>query len=126
AVPVEVVVVNSGGGDPAGQLRAAALDVPVHNVSHRLYPGAARNLGIGLTRAPYLAFLAADCLATPGWAKARLREHHAGAAAVASAMTNAYAESTAAWAAHLLLHNRRLTATRPDHRLLYSLSYDRR
>src|SRR6185295_6717832 len=124
-VPVEVVVINSGGGDPASRLRSAALDVPVHSVRQRLYPGAARNLGIGLTRAPYLAFLAADCLATPGWATARLREHHAGAAAVASAMTNAYAGSTAAWAAHLLLHNRRLTVTRPSQRLFYSLSYDR-
>ena len=98
-VPVEVVVVNSGGGDPEGRLRAASLDVPVHSVRHRLYPGAARNLGIDLTRAPYLGFLAADCLAAPGWATARLREHHAGAAAVASAMTNVYVESTAAWAA---------------------------
>lgn len=125
-VPVEVVVVNSGGGDPEGRLHAASLDVPVHSVSHRLYPGAARNLGIGLTRAPYLAFLAADCLAAPGWARARLREHHAGAAAVASAMTNAYVESTAAWAALLLLHSRRLTVTPSRQRLLYSLSYARR
>jgi len=125
-VPVEVVVINSGGGDPASRLRSAALDVPVHSVRHRLYPGAVRNLGIGLTRAPYVAFLAADCLAAPGWATARLREHHAGAAAVASAMTNAYVESTAAWAALLLLHNRRLTVTRPGQRLFYSLSYDRK
>lgn len=125
-VPVEVVVVNSGGGDPQGQLRAAGLDVPVHSVRHRLYPGAVRNLGIELTRAPYMAFLAADCLAASGWAAARLREHHAGAAAVASAMTNADPESTAAWAGLLLLHNRRLAATRPGQRLFYSMSYERR
>jgi glycosyltransferase involved in cell wall biosynthesis len=125
-VPVEVVVVNSGGGDPAGRLRAAFLDVPVHSVPHRLYPGAARNLGVGLTRAPYVTFLAADCVAAPGWAMARLREHRAGAAAVASAMTNIYAESTPAWAALLLLHSRRLAATPASQRLLYSLSYDRR
>jgi glycosyltransferase involved in cell wall biosynthesis len=125
-VPVEVVVVNSGGGDPAARLHAASLDVPVHSVPHRLYPGAARNLGIGQTRAPYLAFLAADCVAAPGWAAARLREHHAGAAAVASAMGNAYPESSAAWAALLLLHNRRLPVTSPSQRLFYSLSYARR
>lgn len=125
-VPVEVVVVNSGGGDPRARLRAAALDVPVHSVDHRLFPGAARNLGIELTRAPYVAFLAADCLAAPGWAAARLREHKAGATAVASAMTNAYPSSAAAWAALLLLHNRRLAATLPKQRLHYSLSYDRR
>ncbi len=123
--PVEVVVVNSGGGDPAGRLAAVGIAVPVHSCSERLYPGAARNIGIENTRAPYLAFLAADCLAAPGWAAARLAEHRAGADAVASAPTNAYTDSAVAWAALLLLHNRRLAETRPGQRLLYSLSYDR-
>lgn len=122
---VEVVVVNSGGGDPAGRLAAAGLGVPVHSVPERLYPGAVRNVGIDQTRAPYLAFLAADCLAAPGWAAARLREHRAGAAAVASPLTNVYPESSTAWAALLLLHNRRLAVTSPGQRLLYSLSYSR-
>jgi glycosyltransferase involved in cell wall biosynthesis len=125
-VAVEVIVINSGGGDPARRLREASLDVPLHSVPNRLFPGAARNLGIRLTRAPFVAFLAADCLASPGWAAARLREHRAGAAAVASAMTNADVESTAAWAALMLLHSRRLRATPSGQRLLYSLSYARR
>jgi glycosyltransferase involved in cell wall biosynthesis len=124
-VPVEVVVINSGGGDPTGRLAAAGIDVPVHNFSERLYPGGVRNVGIDRTRAPYVSFLAADCLATPGWAAARLREHHAGAAAVASALTNAYPESLTAWASMLLLHSRRLAVTTPGQRLLYSLSYER-
>lgn len=124
-VPVEVVVVNSGGGDPAARLAAAGLDVPVHTFPERMYPGGVRNVGIGATRAPYVAFLAADCLAEPGWAAARLREHRGGAAAVASPPTNAYPRSTAAWAALLLLHNRRLPANRPRQRLHYSLSYER-
>lgn len=124
-IPVEVVVVNSGGGDPAGRLAAAGLDVPVHSVPHRLFPGAVRNLGIDQTRAPYVAFLAADCVATPGWAAARLRAHRAGAAAVASVLTNAFPQSSTAWASLLLLHNRRLAVTRPGQQLHYSLSYDR-
>jgi len=124
-IPVEVVVVNSGGGDPAGRLAAAGFDVPVYSVPHRLYPGAVRNLGIDQTRAPYVAFLAADCEATPGWAAARVREHRAGAPAVASVLTNAFPQSSTAWASLLLVHNRRLSATRPGQQLLYSLSYDR-
>lgn len=124
-IPVEVVVVNSGGGDPTGRLAAAGIGVPVHSFSERRYPGAVRNVGIDQTRAPYLAFLAADCLAAPGWAAARLRAHRAGASAVASPPTNAYPESSAAWASLLLQHNRRLAATRPSQRLHYSLSYDR-
>ena len=124
-VPVEVVVINSGGGDPAARLAAAGLGVPVHSVPERLLPGGVRNLGIDRTRAPYLSFLAADCLAAPGWAAARLREHRAGAAAVASTLTNAYPKSLTAWASLLLLHNRRLAVTTPSQRLLYSLSYER-
>ena len=124
-VPVEVVVVNSGGGDPAGRLAAAGIDVPVHSVSERLYPGAVRNIGVAMTRSPYVAFLAADCLATPGWAAARIRAHRAGAAAVASPTTNPYPHSSTAWASLLLQHNRRLAVTRPAQRLHYSLSYDR-
>lgn len=124
-VPVEVVVVNSGGGDPGARLTAAGLQVPVYSFPERMYPGGARNVGIDATRAPYVAFLAADCLAEPGWAAARLREHRGGAAAVASPPANAYPESRAAWAAFLLLHNRRLAVNRPEQRLLYSLSYER-
>jgi glycosyltransferase involved in cell wall biosynthesis len=101
------------------------LSLPVYSFAERLYPGRVRNVGIDHTRAPYLAFLAADCLARPGWAAARLREHRAGAAAVASPPTNAYPESSVAWASLLLLHNRRLEVTRPSQRLFYSLSYDR-
>src|SRR5438477_9948520 len=81
--PVELVIVNSGGNDPEGRLQAAGLDVRAVNRPEPLYPGAVRNLGIQTTRAPYVSFLAADCVALPGWAAGRLREHRAGAAMVA-------------------------------------------
>jgi glycosyltransferase involved in cell wall biosynthesis len=123
--PVEVVVVNSGGGDPAGRLAAAGLDVPVYSLAERLFPGAVRNIGIDRTSARYVSFLAADCLAEPGWAAGRLRAHRAGAAAVASAITNPYRHSSTAWASLMLQHNRRLLVTNPRQRLYYSLSYDR-
>jgi glycosyltransferase involved in cell wall biosynthesis len=124
-VPIEVVVVNSGGGDPGARIAAAGLDVLVCNIAERLYPGAARNIGIDRTRARYVSFLAADCVATPGWAAGRLRAHHSGAAAVASPMTNADPSSSVAWASLLLQHNRRLAVTGANQRLHYSLSYDR-
>ena len=76
--PVEVVVVNSGGGDMAARLREAGLDVPVVEREERLFAGAVRNLGIAATRAPYVGFLAADCRAAPGWSRHRLRAHRAG------------------------------------------------
>lgn len=121
----ELVLVNSGGGDLAGMLQAAELEVPVVNRSERLLPGAARNDGIAATRAPYVAFLAADCQAEPGWVEGRLRAHRAGASAVASAMSGARASSLPARAAHLFLHHRRLPDTPEGLRLLYGLSYER-
>ena len=107
-------------------LAAAGLSrVRVFSREERLYPGAARNLGIRVTSAPYVAFLAADCSAGRGWAAGRLAAHRAGAAAVASAVVNAYPDSNAAWAGNLLLHSRLHESTPPARRLRYLLSYDR-
>jgi glycosyltransferase involved in cell wall biosynthesis len=125
AEPVEVVLVNSGGGDPAALLGAAGIRVPVIDHPAPLFPGAVRNLGIDATRAPFVSFLAADCRAEPGWAAARLREHRAGAQAVAGVITNPFPGSRSATASLLLLHNRRLPDTAPARRLFYGLSYDR-
>ena len=122
---VEIVVVNSGGGDPALRLAEEGLDVPVVNVPHRLYPGAARNVGIAHTRARYVSFLAADCVAEEQWAEARIRIHRAGADAVASCLAMPNGDGATAAAALLLLHNRRVAACTPDQRLLYGLSYER-
>jgi glycosyltransferase involved in cell wall biosynthesis len=124
--PVEIVVVNSGGGDPEGRLRAAGIKVPVLSFDYRLFPGAARNVGIDNTGAPYVSFLAADCVAEPGWVAGRLREHRRGAFAVAATLTNAEPAHLAAWASYLVLHNRVAVADRSQTRLLYGLSYDRR
>ena len=121
----EIVVVNSGAGDAAGRLRAEGLGVPVLEESEPLFPGAVRNLGIRATRARYVAFLAADCVAEPGWVSGRLREHRAGAAAVAGVLTNAHPESRSACATFLLLHHRMAVHTRPGARRLYGLSYER-
>lgn len=123
----EVVVVNSGGGDPEAVLREAGIDaVTVVNRPERLYPGAARNLGIAATRAPLVAFLAADCLAAPGWLRGRLAAHRAGADAVGSLLTNAYPDVRAAAASALLLHHRRMPHAPASERLTFGLSFDRR
>jgi glycosyltransferase involved in cell wall biosynthesis len=121
--PAEVVVVNSGGGDAGATLRSAGLDVPLVEFERRLLPGAARNAGIDATSGRYVAFLAADCIAEPGWVSGRLRRHGQGAAAVASAVTNANPESIVARAAHLSLFASRMTgASEPG---LYGASFDR-
>ena len=122
----EIVVVNSGGADPAERLRVAGLGgVRVVSSERLLLPGAARNVAVAETSAPYVAFLAADCVAEPGWVEGRLRRHRAGAAAVASVMTVAASATPSECAAHLLLHHRRHVETPEHERLLYGLSYAR-
>ncbi len=123
--PSEVVVVNSGGGDPASRLSEAGLDVTVLNQRERLLPGGARNLGIRSTRARYVAFLAADCRAEPGWASGRLRRHATGADAVATAIVNPCPASASSTAYHLLLYHTRRPEAPPAGRKLFGLSYDR-
>jgi glycosyltransferase involved in cell wall biosynthesis len=123
--PVEIVVVNSGGGDAAGALRAAGIDVPVVEREERVYPGAARNLGIDATTARWISFLAADCYAEPGWAAGRLREHRAGAETVASMITNPDPRSNVAAASFLLVFGARTIVSRRRRWAAYGLSYDR-
>jgi glycosyltransferase involved in cell wall biosynthesis len=123
--PLEIIVVNSGGGTPEATLRDAGVEVRVSDRAERLLVGAARNLGIDATRAPYIAFLAADCVAQPGWARGRLREHRAGAWAVSAAIINPAEDNLAAWAAHIIDGARRMPGTPAEHRIDYGVSYER-
>ena len=121
---VELVVVNSGGGGMPQLLASHGLNVPVIECQERLYVGAARNIGIKATSAPYVAFLAADCMATPGWVRQRIEAHQIGAAAVGSAVMNSNPRNPISWAAHLATWPRRVPGSRRG--LAYGASYERR
>ena len=132
--PVEVVVVDSGlgrdedggvSGAAAAALEAAGSRVPVVARPEVLLPGAARNAGVAATSAPWVAFLAADCRAEPGWVAARLAAHRAGHAAVASAVVNPYRRNLCAWAMQASLFAARMPGTPAGARLLYGGSYAR-
>ena len=104
---VEIVVVNSGGGEVADVLKEHLEYIRVIAVEERLFVGSARNIGIDASTAPYIAFLASDCTAKPGWVRNRMRRHRAGASAVASAVVPSVPENYASLAAHFLMHWRR-------------------
>jgi glycosyltransferase involved in cell wall biosynthesis len=125
-MPAEIVVVNSGGGGAAALLARAGIRVPVHETAKRLYVGEARNIGIGATSAPFIAFLASDCRAAPGWVAERVRLHRAGVRAVASAVLPDAPDNRVSWAHQLLLFPRRLPGLDPADALRYGASYDRR
>lgn len=124
-VEAEIVVVHSGVGDIEARLANAGLEVPVVASAERLFPGGARNLGIAATSAPYVAFLADDCIAESGWLRERLRLHCEGAPAVASALLCHRPNDPVAMAAHLSLYVRRMPRTHPSVALTYGASYAR-
>lgn len=122
--PLEIVVSHSGDGRAPELLAGHAPSVRVVASEQRRLPGAARNAGIAATRAPFVAFLAADCIALPGWAGGRLRRHRAGADAVASALAPIDA-SPASLAAHLLRGSARMPHLNLPARYSGGVSYAR-
>lgn len=121
----DVIVVNSGGGDAAAALGARGDRVTLAEIPEPVFAGAARNVGAALAGAPWVAFLAGDCVARPGWVAARLARHRAGAEAVASSVVTARPDSAWAWAHHLLLFGRRLPFLPPGEATLFGVSYAR-
>lgn len=124
-VPLEIVVVNSGGGDAGAVLSGLDSEVRIISATERLWPGAARNVGIRATQAPWIAFLASDHIAAPDWAEHRLARHRAGHRAVASAVVNSHPRNPYAWTSHVALLVRRLPGVPPEEAGLYGVSYAR-
>src|SRR5690606_32824845 len=98
---VELIAVTSGDDRSGYEARAAAPEAQVAESPVRLMPGGARNAGIDASNGAVVAFLAADCVAEPGWTAARLAAHRAGHRVVAGAMTAAPPFRPSAWASHL-------------------------
>lgn len=124
-IPVELLVVHTGPGDVRGLLESHGLSVPVLVDPVSRYVGAARNLGIAHTIAPYVAFLADDCIAEPNWARARVQAHQQGALAVASALLPTPMQHPVSLAKFLINHYRRLPRTPEAVALRYGASYSR-
>jgi hypothetical protein len=121
----EIIVVNSGGGNPSEVLREYLPFIVLVELSRRAYVGEARNIGIQHSRAPYVAFLAADCVAAPHWVAQRVEAHMAGERVVASVIENDKFRNPFAWAAFLMTFGQRIAEASSDHTAAYGASYDR-
>lgn len=125
SVPLEIVVINSGGGNPRTILADELSHIRLISKQEVLWPGAARNLGIRSTQAPFVAFLASDLIALPGWATERLQIHHKGYKSIASALVNSHPRNLFAWASHISVHGQRLPDVPRRKALRYGASYAR-
>ena len=121
----EIIVVNTGGGDAGSVLRSVIGRFTLVEVKEPLFVGAARNIGIKVASAPFIAFLAGDCRAQKGWVADRLQLHANGAAAVSSAVICSAPNNTLAQAAHLLTYCRRMPGLPENELAQYGTSYDR-
>lgn len=82
----EIVVVNTGGGTVLRDLQPVAEEIRIITCETPLFVGAARNIGVAASRAAWVAFLAGDCRARPGWVAGRLDLHRAQALSVSTAV----------------------------------------
>lgn len=83
---VDLVVVASGPEDGVDAVRTAFPKVAIVKVTERLMPGGTRNRGVAESTGSVVAFLAADCLAMPGWVRGRREAHAAGRPVVAGSV----------------------------------------
>jgi glycosyltransferase involved in cell wall biosynthesis len=121
----EIIVVNSGGGEVSDVIGEHLRSVVLVELSQPIHVGAARNIGIQVSRAPFVAFLAGDCIAAPGWVAGRTQAHMEGECAVASVVDNDKPYNPFAWAAYLMTYGRRMTGVTSGELDLYGASYDR-
>src|SRR5712691_11110506 len=123
-IPSEIIVVNSGGGDVSDVLGEYLRSVVLVELSDPVFVGAARNVGIQVSRAPFVAFLAGDCGAAHGWVAERTKAHMDGECAVACVVENDKPRNPFAWAAHLTTYGHRTSASSSEGGA-YGASYDR-
>jgi glycosyltransferase involved in cell wall biosynthesis len=124
----EVVVVASGGDATADIVRHGFPGVRCYRAAGRLTPGTCRNLGIATTRAPVVAFCAADCVPAPDWLRRRVTLHRGGARLVGGFVDIHRPATRAGWAQYLAKFGgmQQLVAARHEGRgPLFHLSYTR-
>lgn len=120
----EIIVVNSGGGDPVRLMESFGDRVKVIHHGGALLPGAARNLGILATSAPIIAFLPCDFVPDSDWAR-RIVEHHGNSDIVSGELRGMISRNLSGLASCLLVRSRTLHGTGYQPRMDHCVSYAR-
>jgi glycosyltransferase involved in cell wall biosynthesis len=121
----EVIVVDSGSLSCAPQVRAACPQARLVRSPERLRPAAARNAGVRAAHGEHIAFLPADCAASPQWLSERLRLHREGYDAVGGSILNGRRRHPIASAEYLLEYSALLPveALLPRQQIPHALSF---
>jgi len=123
---LEILVVNSGGGDIKQALGDQLEQVRLIDVTRSHVVGAIRNIGIDASSAPYVSFLAADCIPMPGWVAGRIARHDQGAMSVSSAVLTDRPGTLVGELARSMRHTTRQPECDSDSVAHYGRSYHRR
>jgi glycosyltransferase involved in cell wall biosynthesis len=121
----EIIVVNSGGGNVQDVLGEYVRSIVLVEHERPIFVGAARNLGIQVSCAPFVAFLAGDCVAAQGWVAERTKAHREGERAVACVVDNDKRRNPFAWGAHLMTYGHRMVDAPVSEVMPHGASYDR-
>lgn len=98
--PLEIIVVDSGTDGTADLVRQRFPFVRLYHFAERKFCGAARNRGVEYAHGDIVAFLDADCTASPDWAATVLRAHRGPDMVIGGAIANATPRGVVGWAAY--------------------------
>jgi glycosyltransferase involved in cell wall biosynthesis len=93
----EIVVIDSSTDGAADLIENEFPGVSLIRSEQRLYPGAARNLGISTADGEILAFTDADCIADPGWIEAIVQAHKSDESVIGGIVENANPDNSVGW-----------------------------
>lgn len=96
---IEIIVVDSGSDGTAACVEERFPFARTYRFAERKFCGAARNWGVSQARADVLAFLDADCTASPTWVRAVLKAHERPDLVVGGAIATDLRGGPVSWAA---------------------------
>jgi GT2 family glycosyltransferase len=103
SIPYDVIVVDSSKDRTAEIVATDFPSVRLIRLSKRTYAGAARNVGVRATRAPYCLMIDSDCIARPDLIERAMSRHSEGEyAAVGGALRNGTPRSLSGWIGYLI------------------------